>query len=129
MKVKFIASLCGGSEDYHPSKDDKEVEDNEALRLIDAGIAIASSKKEYEQVLANIEKLNIDEAEKSAQANAILEKEALTLELIDLYRQVAHKSAQIEGIVLTDEEVEAFVEKSMNGEDPSDEVPPKVDGE
>jgi len=119
MKVKFIASLCGGSEDYHPSKDDKEVEDNEALRLIDAGIAIPSSKKEYEQVLARINKKNIEDAEKEAQANAILEKETLIGELRDLYAQVARKSAQIEGIVLTDEEVEGFVEKSMNGEDPA----------
>lgn len=118
MRVKFIASLCGGSEDYHPG-DERDIEDAQALRLIDVGIAVPKSKKEYEQVLASIEKSNLDEAEKSAQLSAILEKEALTLELIDLYRQVAHKSAQIEGVVLSDEEIEAFVEKSMNGEDPA----------
>lgn len=146
MKVKFIASLCGGSEDYHPG-DERDIEDTEALRLIDADIAVPKNKKEYEQVLTRIEQSNTQEAEKLAQATAILEKEALVLELMDLYRQVARKAAQIEGIVLTDEEVEAFIEKSMNGEDPSDEgkqdgadntadtksssdqVPPKGDGE
>ncbi|MDO9304629.1 MAG: hypothetical protein Q7T77_04830 [Sulfuricurvum sp.] len=118
MRVKFIASLCGGSEDYHPG-DERDIEDAQALRLIDADIAVPKSKKEYEQVLASVAKSNLDEAEKLAQVSAILEKEVLTLELIDLYRQVAYKSAQIEGVVLTDEEVEAFVEKSMNGEDPA----------
>lgn len=146
MKVKFIASLCGGSEDYHHG-DERDIEDTEALRLIDADIAVPKNKKEYEAVIAKIDQVKAEEAEKEAQATAILEKEALVLDLVDLYRQVARKAAQIEGVILTDEEVEAFVEKSMNGEDPSDEgkqdsadntantkssideVPPKVDGE
>ena len=121
MKVKFIASLCGGSEDYHPG-DERDIEDAEALRLIDSGVVVAKNKKEYEQVLANIEKSKHDEAEKLAHASAILEKETLISELRELYAQVARKAAQIEGVVLSDEEVEAFVEKSMIGEDPSDDA-------
>lgn len=121
MKVKFIASLCGGSKDYHPG-DEQDIEDTEALRLIDSGIVVAKNKKEYEQVLANIEKSNHDKAEKEAQRTAVIEKETLTAELRDLYAQVARKVAQIEGVILSDEEVEEFVEKSMKGEDPASDT-------
>lgn len=146
LRLKLLTGRSGDDGSYSPG-DQIELPIKEALALIDSDQGVPTNKKEYEKALALIDKAKTEEAEKEAQINAILEKETLALELIDLYRQVARKAAQIEGIVLTDEEVEAFVEKSMNGEDPSDEgkqdgadntadtksssdqVPPKGDGE
>lgn len=120
FKVKLLVSRSG-VDGSHAAGDTIEVLENEFIALIQSNQAVPTNKKEYESVTAKIDQTNREEAEKEAQVTAILEKEALTLELIDLYRQVARKAAQIEGVVLSDEEVEAYVEKSMNGEDPADD--------
>lgn len=118
LRVKLLVSRSGEDGSHAPG-DVIEVGEMEAISLINNGSAEPKDKKAYESVIARIEKEKIEEAEKAAQAQAILDKETLTQELIDLYRQVARKSAQIEGVILTDEEVEAFIEKSMKGEDPA----------
>lgn len=118
LRLKLLTGRSGDDGSYSPG-DQIELPIKEAIALVESDQAIPTSKKEYEKALALIDKAKTEEAEKEAQINAIIEKETLTLELIDLYRQVARKAAQIEGIVLTDEEAEAFVEKSMNGEDPA----------
>lgn len=120
FKVKLSVSRSG-VDGSHAAGDTIEVLENEFIALIQSNQASPINKKEYEAVIAKIDQVKTEEAEKEAQATAILKKEILTGELRDLYAQVACKAAQIDGVVLTDEEVEAFVEKSMNGEDPGDE--------
>ncbi len=117
FKAKLLVSRSG-VDGSHAAGDTIEVPKNEFIALVQSSQAVPTNKKEYDSLIAEIEQINREDAEKEAQANAILEKETLTSELRDLYAQVARKAAQIEGVVLTDEEVEAFVEKSMNGEDP-----------
>lgn len=146
LELKLLTGRSGDDGSYSPG-DKIKLPIKEAIALVESDQAIPTSKKEYEKALALIDKAKTEEAEKEAQVNAILEKETLIGELRDLYAQIALKAAQIEGVVLSDEEVEAFVEKSMNGEDPSDEgkkdgvnntantesssdqVPPKDNGE
>lgn len=118
LELKLLTGRSGDDGSYSPG-DKIKLPIKEAIALVESDQAIPTSKKEYEKALALIDKAKTEEAEKEAQVNAILEKETLASELRDLYAQVARKAAQIEGIVLTDEEVEAFVEKSMNGEDPA----------
>ncbi|MFZ2967927.1 MAG: hypothetical protein WA080_02595 [Sulfuricurvum sp.] len=120
LELKLLTGRSGDDGSYSPG-DKIKLPIKEAIALIESDQAIPTNKKEYEKALASIDKVKTEEAEKEAQVNAILEKETLTSELRDLYAQVARKAAQIEGVVLTDEEVEAFVEKSMNGEDPAAE--------
>lgn len=118
LKVTLLVSRSGEDGSHAPG-DVIEVSEMEAISLINNGSAEAKDKKAYASAIDRIEKEKIEEAEKSAQLNAILLKDTLMAELRDLYAQIARKTAQIEGVILTDEEIEAFVEKSMNGEDPS----------
>jgi len=118
LEVKLLTGRSGDDGSYSPG-DKIKLGVKEAIALVKSEQAVPTSKKEYENALAIIDQIKRDDDEKEAQTTAILEKETLIGELRDLYVQIALKSAQIEGVVLTDEEVEAFVEKSMNGEDPA----------
>ncbi|MHB8100374.1 MAG: hypothetical protein ACYDD5_12390 [Sulfuricurvum sp.] len=120
LKLKLLTGRSGDDGSYSPG-DQIELPIREAIALVESDQAVPTNKKEYEKALATIDQIKRDDDEKEAQATAILEKNTLVSELRDLYAQVALKAAQIEGVVFTDEEVEAFVEKSMNGEDPGDE--------
>lgn len=118
MKVKLLVSRSG--EDGSFSAGDMiDVPEREAVALIRNGSAEPKDKKAYEKAIADEEDAIKIAAEKEAEITAIIEKDTFISELRDLYAQVARKAAQIEGVVLTDEEIEAFVEKSMNGEDPA----------
>lgn len=121
MKVKLLVSRSGEDGSFSAG-DTIEVSEREAVALIRNGSAEPKDKKVYEKAIADEEDAIKTAAEVEAQKTAILEKDTLILELRELYAQVARKTAQIEGVVLSDEEVEAFVEKSMIGEDPSDEA-------
>lgn len=118
LEVKLLTGRSGDDGSYSPGDKIKLVA-KEAIALVKSEQAVPTNKKEYENALATIDQIKRNNDEIEAQITAILEKETLVGELRDLYVKVAHKSAQIEGVILTDEEVEAFVEKSMNGEDPS----------
>lgn len=120
LKVKLLVSRSGEDGSHSPG-DTIDLPIKEALSLIDSDQATPVNKKAYETAVNAIKALQTAEAEKEAQRTAVLEKETLTAELRDLYAQVARKVAQIEGVVLSDEEVEEFVEKSMKGEDPAND--------
>lgn len=146
LKLILLTGRSGDDGSYSPG-DPITLPIREAIALVESDQAKPTNKKEYEKALDALAKIKHDDDEREAQATAILEKDTLVSELRGLYAQVALKAAQIEGVILTDEEVEAFVEKSMNGEDPgdeenkdgadntantessSDQVPPKGDGE
>jgi hypothetical protein len=93
-----------------------EVGLREAITLIKSNQAEPMNKAAYEKALKVIEDENLQRAEREAEINAVMHKETLELELKDLYRQVAIKTAEIEGVILTDEEVEGFVAVSLEGE-------------
>lgn len=120
LKLILLTGRSGDDGSYSPG-DPITLPIREAIALVESDQAKPTNKKEYEKALDILAQIKNDDDEREAQATAILEKEVLTGELRDLYAQVALKAAQIEGVVLTDEEVEVFVEKSMNGEDPGDE--------
>lgn len=120
LELKLLTGRSGDDGSHSPG-DRIKLPIREAIALVKSDQALPTNKKEYEKALAAIDQIKRDDDEKEAQVTAILEKETLTGELRNLYAQVALKAAQIEGVVLTDQEVEAFVEKSMNGEDPGDE--------
>jgi hypothetical protein len=121
IKLKLLTGRSGDDGSYSPG----EIIDlpiKEAIALVNSDQALPTNKKAYDHAVLKLESVKNAEAERLAQSTAILEKETLVSELRELYAQVALKAAQIEGVVLSDEEVEAFVEKSMIGEDPSDEA-------
>ncbi len=120
LKLILLTGRSGDDGSYSPG-DAITLPIREAIALVESDQAKPTNKKEYEKALDALAQIKNDDDEREAQVTAILEKETLIGELRALYAQVALKAAQIEGVVLTDEEVEAFVEKSMNGEDPGDE--------
>lgn len=121
LKLKLLTGRSGDDGSYSPG-DTIDLPIKEALALIDSDQALPTNKKAYEAAIAIIKAQKTADAEQEAQIAAILEKDTLTAELRDLYAQVARKVAQIEGVVLSDEEVEEFVEKSMKGEDPASDT-------
>lgn len=115
LQIKLLTGRSG-SDGSHMPGDKIEVGLREAITLINSHQAEPVNKAAYEKALKTIEDENIKKDEREAEINAVMHKEILELELKDLYRQVALKTAEIEGVILTDEEVEAFVAVSLEGE-------------
>lgn len=89
MKVEFLTTLSG-IETYH-SGDKVEIDDAEALRLIDAGIAIPCVKNQYDKVLEKVLKEEAEKEEKEQQITKILyenelieEKEKLLARVLEI---------------------------------------------
>lgn len=115
LQIKLLTGRSGPSGSHMPGEK-IEVGLKEAIALIKSHQAEPTNKAAYEKALKTIEDENLKQAEREAQINAVLHKETLDIELKDLYRQVALKTAEIEGVILTDEEIEAFVAVSLEGE-------------
>ncbi len=115
LEIKLLTGRVS-SDGSHAPGEKISVGLKEAVALIESEQAEPVNKKAYMAALGTIAADKVKEDEREAQINAILHKEALELELKDLYRQVALKTAEIEGVILTDEEVEAFVAVSLEGE-------------
>lgn len=115
LKVKLLTGRSGTDGSFVPG-DKIDLPLKEALLLIEKEQAEPVTKKAYEAALEKQKKQDDDDAQREAELKAVLEKESLQLELSDLYRQVALKVAEIEGIVLNDEEITAFVDEKMQGE-------------
>ena len=115
LKVKLLTGRSGTDGSFVPG-DKIDLPLKEALLLIAKEQAEPVTKKAYEAALAKQKKQDDDDAEREAELKAVLEKETLELELRELYRQVALKVAAIEGIILSDEEITAFVDEKMQGE-------------
>ncbi|WP_345993758.1 hypothetical protein [Sulfurimonas sp. HSL-1716] len=118
MKKLQIKLLTGrsGPDGSHAPGDKITVSIKEAINLINSNQAEPVNIPAYEDAVFKLdEQIKVDR-EREAKANAIRYKEMLELELKDLYRQVALKTAEIEGVVLTDEEIESFVDVSLEGE-------------
>lgn len=89
MKVKFLTTLSGINI-YH-SDEVAEIENAEALRLIDAGIAIPTSKKQYDEVLAKVLQAQEEQELKENEITKLLyedelhaEREALLSRILEI---------------------------------------------
>lgn len=94
MKVKFLTSLCGGKIDYHAG-DEANINDNEALRLIDAGFVEAINQKAYKDLVTKVEKAKDKELEKQKEVEALMYKDELLAEKATLTKRLA----EINGIL------------------------------
>lgn len=90
------------------------VDDFLALRYIEKGIAEPRTKKELDAFMSKMEKLKEEQAKKEAEAKAIMEKEKIEVELNSLYLDVVNKEAELEGVVLTEEQTLNMVEELKN---------------
>ncbi len=115
LKVKLLTGRSGVDGSCVPG-DKIDLSLKEALILIKKGQAEPVVKKAYEAALAKQKEQSDADAKKEAELNAALKKETLELELRELYAKVALKVAEIEGIILSDEEITAFVDEKMQGE-------------
>lgn len=93
-----------------------EVGFKEAVALIESEQAEPVNKTAYTKALAALADQKSKDDEREAQINAVMHKDTLELELKDLYSKVALKTAEIEGVILTEEEIASFVAVSLEGE-------------
>ncbi|PHR57281.1 MAG: hypothetical protein COA44_06165 [Arcobacter sp.] len=115
LMVVFVMSW-GNSTNSYKVKDEASFEKDQYLGLISEGTAKPKNQKQYVEILKEVEKEKESLLATEAEKNALIQKETLALELRELYKQVALKVAEIEGIVLSDEEVENFINEKLNGE-------------
>ena len=115
LKLKLLTGRSGPDGSHAPGET-IAVPVKEAISLIDSLQAQPMNKKSYEIAKKKLQSIEDEAKAKEAEANAILKAETLELELRELYSKVALKVAEIEGIVLSDDEVQAFVDEKMQGE-------------
>ena len=115
MKVKLLTSLVRDKASYGAGET-IEVKDNEAVRMIERKLAVATNKKQFETLLEKLEKEKTKEEEQQKLLQAQLQKEKLEAELNALYEQVVEKEALLAGVVLSDEEKFKLIEELKNRE-------------
>ncbi len=115
LKIKLLTGRSGADGSFVPG-DKIDVDAKEAVALVESEQAEPLNKAEYAKFKESLAAQAAEEAQREAKANAIMQKEALELELKELYVKVAYKHAEIEGVVLSDEELEAFVTAALSGE-------------
>lgn len=86
MKVIILQHLSGAIT-YAP-KDEIEVSDLEAVRLIDAGIAKAKTPKQHTDLMEKVKKAQEEEAEKTAKLLAIQKEDELKGEANALFEDL-----------------------------------------
>ena len=119
MKVRLLTPLGTLEKSYSPG-DIFETDDGSAVRLVLSGMAEPVDKKEFATKSRKIEKENERKREDEARIRAILEKEAIELELNELYEKVAEKEAELSGAILSDREKKELVEGLKNRETRTD---------
>lgn len=109
MKLKLLQHLSGvdGVLEVGTIIDAK---DEQALVYIEKGIAEAQTEKAYKDLLKKAETIKAKKAEDEAKAKAILEQSVIQNELNELYLAIALKEAELNGEVLSDDEVFTAVE-------------------
>ena len=86
MKIIMLHHLSGN--ESFDAGNTYEFDNAEALRLIDAGIAKPKDKKEYDQILAKVEKELEEKEENERKAAAILRKHDLEKERMTLQNKI-----------------------------------------
>lgn len=79
MKVKFLTSV-GGVDFSHQAGETYEIDDNEAIRYIEANIATAIDKNEYSKIADDAKAAKEQKEKEEELANNIVNLEALTLQ-------------------------------------------------
>lgn len=86
LKILFLQGMSGDI--VFRINDEVDFENEEAIRLIDAGIAEPTNKKAYKEVLKKIKEKESKDKEKEEKASALLHKEELETERIKLQIRV-----------------------------------------
>jgi hypothetical protein len=92
MKVRFVVSLCGGEKDRHTG-DVEDFLDEDAIDLIDGGIAVAVNKKDYEAAKERIFLKEQEQADKELKLQAIVYEDNLKAEKERLLARIAEIDA------------------------------------
>jgi len=116
MELILLQHLSSSAGSYEAGKVYRPADEFEAARMIEKGIAKAKNKKEQEAILEKARQKQKEREEEEARTRAILEKEALELELLALYGQVVDLEAALVGVVLSDEQKKQLVEELKNRE-------------
>lgn len=82
-----------------------EVTDLEAVAYIEKGIAEPKTKKELDDFMQKIADIKAKKAEDDAKVKAILEQGVIQNDLNALYEKVVLKEAELNGVVLSEQEV------------------------
>jgi len=110
MKLELLMPLSGPNGTFEKGEEITVADDAAALRYIEKGIAKFKSEKEHDAFLKKVDDIKKTEAEKKAQAKAIIKQEQLRAELNALAAQVVIKSAEVNGVSLSDQEIVDGVE-------------------
>jgi|GEM_PF-4959268 len=87
-----------------------EATESEAVAFIEKGIAGFKTEKELNDFIKKVESIKLKQAEDEAKANAIIRQSHIQNELNSLYEQVALKEAELNGEVLSDEDLQNAIE-------------------
>ena len=109
MKLILKQHLSGADGVFNVG-DTIEVADLQAVAFIEKGIAEPKTKKELDDFLSKIEGIRAKKLEDDAKVKAILEQGVIKNDLNELYLAVVLKEAELNGEVLSDEEVTNAVE-------------------
>jgi len=88
-----------------------EVTDEQAISYIEKGIAGFKTQKEHDAFMGKVKNIKAKVAANQAEAKAIIQKEHLENELNALYTDVVLKEAELNGVVLNDEQILEMVEE------------------
>lgn len=88
-----------------------EVAEESVLNYLAKGIAKFKTQKEHDAFMEKTKKVKAEADAKEAAANAIIRKEHLENELNALYTDVVLKEAELNGVVLDEEQILEMVEE------------------
>jgi len=109
MKL-ILKQHMSGADGIKEIGDTIEVTDKQAVAFIEKGIAEFKTQKELDVFMKKVSKLKADKAEAEAKANAVLKQGVIQNELNELYLAVVLKEAELNGVVLSEEEIVSAVE-------------------
>lgn len=109
MKLILKQHLSGANGTFEVGEE-ITVTDEQAIAYIGKGIAEPKTKKELDTFLKKVDGIKAKKLEDEAKSKAILEKSKIQNELNKLYEEVVLKEAELNGEVLSDDEVLEGVE-------------------
>jgi len=110
MKLILLQHLSGVKGTFEVGEEIEVSNDTTILAYIKKGIAKPKTEKALKDFMNKSKEIEDAEANKKAQAKAILESDRLKAELQALYTQVVFKESELLGVVFSDEEIVSEVE-------------------
>ena len=114
MKLELLMPLSGPNGTFEKGEEIAVADDAAALRYIEKGIAKFKNKKEHDAFLKKIDAIKEEQARRKAEAEALIKQEQLRAELNSLCAQVVIKAAEVNGVVLSDQQIVDGVEALLN---------------